>query len=228
MAREILCDRIEEFLDDVLSDEERAAVEDHLAACEECRAALADYRRLRRLALAVPPVEIPDDLGFQIRRRLAGSKPPKRRPVRVLYPAMVAAAAAAAVAAGLLIAVLIPTEPEMLPSKGPTGWGEPSVVTAPEDPGATGAPDASDLVNSISDWLVQAGNAADDDHDRLLAEAREHDLLARIRAVVSAARGTERVAYLTAVSDLLVQLENDSGAGQLREEARLVAMVRPR
>jgi len=225
MARENLCDRIEEFLDDVLSDGERAAIEDHLDACEECRAALADYRRLRRLALAVPPVEIPDDLGFQIRRRLAGAKPPKRRPVRVLYPAMVAAAA---VAAGLLITVLVPTEPEMLPPKGPTGWGERSLATRPADPGTSAAACSSGLVNSISDWLVQAGNAADDDHDRLLAEARENDLLARIRAAAPAARGTERDAYLTAVSDLLVQLENDSGAGRLREEARLVAMVRPR
>ena len=81
---------------------------------------------------------------------------------------------------------------------------------------------------SISDWLVQAGNADDADRARLLAEARELHLLSRVRAAIPAARGTERDAYLTAVSDLLVQLENDPGAGQLREEARLVAMVRPR
>jgi len=212
MSHDRTCDRIEEYLDDVLSEAERAAVEEHLETCDECRAAVEDYRRLRRIVLAAPPVEIPDDLGFQIRQRLARSIGPRRRLARILYPAAFAAAAA------LLIAVLMRTEPEMPPPKGPMVVADRgAIATAPED-----------LETSISDWLVQAGNAAEADRDRLLAEAREHRLLSRIRSAIPEARGTERDAYLTAVSDLLVQLENDPGAGQLREEARLVAMVRPR
>ena len=214
MAPDPICDRIEEYLDDVLSDAERDAVERHFESCAECRDAIEEYRRLRRLALAAPPVEIPDDLAFRIRRRVEQEMAPRPRPVRVLYTGVFAAAAAAAV---LLLAVLLRTEPEILPPKGPIAGEVRAVAAAP-----------ADLETSVADWLVQAGNATVADRDRLLAEAREHRLLARVRAAIPAARGTERDAWLTAVSDLLVQLENDAHAEALREEARLVAMVRPR
>jgi len=215
MATESLCDRIEEYLDDVLSDEERASMDRHLSTCGECRDAIEEYRRLRRLALDLPPVEIPDDLGFRIRRRLAASStPPKRRPARVLYPAAFAGVAAAAV---LLLAVLLRSDPEPRPPEEPT-----------RGPARYAAVEPADLEASIADWLVQAGNATPTDHDRLLAEAREQRLLARIRTAIPSARDSGGDAYLTAVSDLLVQLENDPGADHLDEEARLVAMVRPR
>jgi anti-sigma factor RsiW len=211
MAPEPICDRIEDYLDDVLAEAERESMERHLETCGDCRLAVEEYRRLRRLALAVPPVEIPDDLAFRIRRRLSGTTPPRRRPARVLRPVAFAAAAV------LLVAVLIRPEPEMPPPKGPATGGDRAYAAAPED-----------IESSVADWLVQAGNASEDDRDRLLAEAREHRLLARVRAAIPAVRGTERDAWLTAVSDLLVQLENDPGTGALREEARFVAMVRPR
>jgi len=217
MTPDAPCDRVEEYLDDVLPADERAAMERHLASCEACRAAVEEYRRLRRLALSVPPVEIPDDLSFRIRRRLAGATMPERKPSRRPRWPVFALGAPAAAAAVLLVAFLLAPQEE---------------VPAPEtrdDPVARvrSAP-APDLLAAVADWLVQAGNAEDGDGARLLAEARELRLLRRVRAALSEDPSGDRGGYLTAVSDLLVQLENDPGAGFLTEEARLVAMVSPK
>jgi anti-sigma factor RsiW len=205
VADEPLCERIEEYLDECLSPSERAGMKAHIETCEDCRSAVEEYRRLRRIALETPPVDVPDDLAFLIRQRLESRG--RRRRARLILPIAFGAAAAAAV---LLVAML------------PRGVDEPP---SPETPVlvADVVPLASDLLQAAADWLVQAGNASPRDGARLLEEARALDLLGRIRS----AKETPDE-WLTAVSDLLVQLENDPNGGFLPEEARLVAMVRSR
>lgn len=215
------CDRIEEYLDEELTSSEAEDMARHVESCPACAAAITEYRRLRRLALEVEPVPVPDDLGFRIRQRLA-AVPPPRRPGRILRPAAFAGAAAVA-AAAILVAVLIRPVYEVPPPKGPTPEAGPRQTVS-----------AVDLDTAVSDWLVQAGNAAENDLDRLRSEAKEQRLLARVRAAIPAVQGTSDGHYLTAVSDLLVQLENSdqakngNGPGFLSEEARLVARVRTR
>ena len=213
------CDRIEEYIDEELTEACAADMARHVESCAACTEAILEYRRLRRLALEVEPVPVPDDLGFRIRQRLAAA-PPARRFGRLLRPAAFAGAAAAA---AILVAVLIRPAYEVPPPKGPTPETGPWLASSEVD-----------LDTAVSDWLVQAGNAAENDLDRLRSEAKEQRLLARVRAAIPAVQGTSDGHYLTAVSDLLVQLENGdqakngNGSGFLSEEARLVAQVRTR
>jgi hypothetical protein len=79
------------YLDDVLNIEERAAVDRHLADCEDCRAQLASLNRLAR-AMAdeeVPPV--PADLVAKVGRRLDAATVSRPRRFRYVVPATIAA-----------------------------------------------------------------------------------------------------------------------------------------
>lgn len=210
------CDRIEEYLDEEMTAAGRDAMARHVESCSDCSRAVSEHRRLRRLALDVAPVEVPDGLGDLIRQRLATTGPAGgRRPARIFRPFAFAGAAAVA-AAAILVFVFVP------------------IVRVPPPPVLTpqavtdARPPTPDLDATVSDWLVQAGNAAEGDVDRLRAEAREQRLLAKVRAAIPAVRGTADGEYLTAVSDLLVQLDNGPGPGFLSEEARLVARYHPR
>ncbi len=59
------------YLDDILTGEERAAVDEHLARCPLCRQKLEDFQTLRRDLRVLPRPEISDDLMMSVRNRVA-------------------------------------------------------------------------------------------------------------------------------------------------------------
>ena len=62
----VLADYLEQTLEaDVL-----AALEEHLAGCEPCRAYLATYRKTRALGARAARVEMPDEMKTRLRRFL--------------------------------------------------------------------------------------------------------------------------------------------------------------
>jgi len=96
------------YFDDELSSDERTAVAEHLADCEQCSAELAKFERLsgmaRELATPMPPAQI----WSQLERQLGGTRNEERvQPSRHLSPwshsiqRMVAVAATILVTAGL-------------------------------------------------------------------------------------------------------------------------------
>ncbi|HET9493844.1 MAG TPA: zf-HC2 domain-containing protein [Chloroflexia bacterium] len=66
------------YLDGEASPDERERVEQHLAACEECRRVLAEYRiigaDIRDLAVPIPPVGLRRDVWRAIETQTAGSR----------------------------------------------------------------------------------------------------------------------------------------------------------
>ncbi len=59
------------YLDDILTDGERAAVDEHLARCPLCRQKLADFQMLRRDLRVLARPEMPTDLMMSVRNRVA-------------------------------------------------------------------------------------------------------------------------------------------------------------
>jgi anti-sigma factor RsiW len=92
---------------------ERAAVEAHLAGCEPCRAAVADYRVvLDRLATAPPPapeIAWPRYRAEVRARRETGARRSWR--ARWLRPLPIAAASAVAAACAIVVFALVPATP---------------------------------------------------------------------------------------------------------------------
>ena len=68
------CENVLELLalydDDVLTDEERAKVDAHVEHCEECRAALDDFRDIAMMLADLPPVEPPVELKERVYKKL--------------------------------------------------------------------------------------------------------------------------------------------------------------
>ena len=96
-------DRLSEYLDDELRGEERAQLEEHLAACVDCRTMLEDLRRVVRQANALPDRVPAPDLWPRIRARIEegaevvpiGTARPVRERQRFSFSFPQAAAAAA-------------------------------------------------------------------------------------------------------------------------------------
>jgi anti-sigma factor RsiW len=203
-ARDPYLEWIEEYLDDDLPEDRRAEIQAHIRTCPECLAEVDRYRRLRRLALAVPPVPVPDDLGFRIRKRLEApmaSAPWAKSQRSLRRLSWVAGLAAAAAILLLLLPERTPPPPSL------------TIGVRPK------------LTDHVGDWFDQARNATPEDVPFLAEEARELDLLASVRERLGTATGEER-RFLTGAEDLLVQLLNDPSAETFPEEARLVAMAR--
>ncbi len=111
-------DLLSAYIDDELGYEERAAIDLHLAGCEECREEIDALRRLKRAIAdeAVPPM--PVDLEARIGRRLDDARIVRSRKWRFVVPATIAASVGAI---GILVAVQwregrlampLPTEPK--------------------------------------------------------------------------------------------------------------------
>ncbi|MDQ3178917.1 MAG: zf-HC2 domain-containing protein [Acidobacteriota bacterium] len=58
------------YLDDILTDEERTTVDEHLARCPLCRQKLADFQALRQDLRVLSRPELPNDLLTAVRSRL--------------------------------------------------------------------------------------------------------------------------------------------------------------
>jgi anti-sigma factor RsiW len=98
MAGRHVVDDLSRHCEGEMPEAEARRIEDHLAACAECRQAEAEVRRGLRLAASLPRVELPEAVAARIWQALEQA-PLARRPARRLWPA--AAAAAALVAAVL-------------------------------------------------------------------------------------------------------------------------------
>ena len=59
------------YLDDILTVEERAIVDEHLVRCPLCRQKLTDFQALRNNLRVLSRPAIPDDLLISIRSRVA-------------------------------------------------------------------------------------------------------------------------------------------------------------
>jgi Putative zinc-finger len=134
-------DRLEAYLDQELSADDRAEVSRHLSGCSECRRLLEELAAVDDAARSVP-VDAPegyfDTFAARVRQRL-GSEP-RRRAFRPPVWSL-------AVAAALLLAVITPltlrehtTPPQAAPAAAARAGGPaasaPPVVGAPEGPAA--------------------------------------------------------------------------------------------
>ena len=64
-------DRLDEYLDGELSADDAAAVEQHLAGCEACRAELEALRKTAALVKSLPRVKAPEGLASDVKASLA-------------------------------------------------------------------------------------------------------------------------------------------------------------
>jgi len=95
-----------EYVDGSLEQDERAAVEAHLAGCEQCRDEVGAARRVRGALAALPEVELPE--GFRADRRARRVRPASGgRHERLRRTLVGVGAAAASIAAIVGVAVLI-------------------------------------------------------------------------------------------------------------------------
>jgi len=70
MKCESVLELIALYDDDVLTDEERMKVDEHLENCEPCRAALDDFRDIAMMLADLPPVEPPAELKERVYKKL--------------------------------------------------------------------------------------------------------------------------------------------------------------
>jgi anti-sigma factor RsiW len=115
MSCPLLRERLTLYAEEMLDDQDRRRVEEHLAQCQECRTTLDEIRATRELLRRMPAVELPEELVQQTadRIRLARSRVRRRRPASVRpltprvrpslrQPAFVATLAAAALVIAFL------------------------------------------------------------------------------------------------------------------------------
>jgi anti-sigma factor RsiW len=124
---------IGDYVDDALASGERAAVEQHLEQCDECRTLAADLSRVRRAAAALPPMNPPPHAWSGIERQIAAK--PRNTPIGLRASAWWLAAAAVIVVAALV---------ELNTSRSPR-----------QAPGSA-APEPAVTVESIAEDLLQA------------------------------------------------------------------------
>ena len=209
-------ERIEEYLDGDLPDDERDEMELRIAADPATRDEVEEARIFRRVARAAGALPIPEELPERIRERVAELRPSRRGRVILLSRALTVA-----VAAAIIILIFNPIhifESESTPqTTGPAG----SVARRPQ-PGTPSPVAAND---ELLDWLDQARNLNSEDAGPLRSEVRERRLLAQVRSRLGVARGPDR-AFLQAAEDLLIQVENGISPEALLREAQMVAQAR--
>lgn len=141
-------ERLSAYLDDALPSAERAAVEAHLAACEECRALLAALAAVDGAAAGLPvaaPEGYFDDFAARVRVRIeaeAAARAPRPRRLRTLPPW------AWAVAAVLVLAVVTPLtlreRPAERTAQPPAARPAQPVTLAPAAPEVVSSPPAAE------------------------------------------------------------------------------------
>src|SRR5689334_6079916 len=92
-------DRLSDYVDDEVGDDERAAIESHLAGCGACAAALEDLRRVVEQARASRPLPPHADLWPGIADRIGTVHFRAREPRRFAFTLPQLAAAAVLIAA---------------------------------------------------------------------------------------------------------------------------------
>jgi anti-sigma factor RsiW len=162
-------DRLSEYLDGELSDDERYAVESHLAGCRECAAALAELKEVVERARTAGPRPPHADLWPGIAERLgppsrSRANAPEPRRFSFTLPQLAAAAV-------LLIAVSSGVAWRLHPSRSPGASDTPGTLgtldrTLSADPSA-------DQIRAVPVSLADAQyDAAVVDLERALAKGR--------------------------------------------------------
>ncbi|OFW21883.1 MAG: hypothetical protein A3H97_08410 [Acidobacteria bacterium RIFCSPLOWO2_02_FULL_65_29] len=142
-------DQLSDFLDDELPDDERAAVESHLALCAECTATLAALRRVVAGASSLASRAPERDLWPGIALRMTG---PARR-VSFTLPQLAAASLLLATLSGGAVALFLSARDQ--------------------NPGANAAVPAVDIVQPVEsslDGLALAVSVADAQYDAAVAD----------------------------------------------------------
>ena len=121
----------------VLSPEERAVVEAHLASCDRCRRELALVRQARIALSSLELVPAPVDITLPAVQEARATGAPRARgaPARLGYRAIQIAAAAAIVA---VVAIALPhlgRSPDTTTGAGAAAYAEPAVVSVLTCPG---------------------------------------------------------------------------------------------
>ena len=139
----LTCDQALELisarLDDMITPEESAALEEHLARCPDCRALLADFEAMQAVLPAAleadPPAGLQEDIMAAV--RAAKLTPlPRQKPVRRFHPRRWASLAA--VLAVVLVGAGVLRQWQPIPSSGGSTGTADSALTAQYD-GASGA-----------------------------------------------------------------------------------------
>ncbi len=110
---------LSEFVDGALPRDARAELEAHLESCADCRALLADLKRVKAAARALPKMTAPESVWQNVRERLDAEArhPGDRRPANVLpfapwrWRGLTGLAAAAAVVLAVTAGTYFMTRP---------------------------------------------------------------------------------------------------------------------
>jgi hypothetical protein len=112
-----ITDRLSDYIDGELAPAERAAIEDHLPGCDDCRAVLEDLRRLveaaRRLPDAPPDRELWDGIAQRVASGavVAAFEPRARRRFSFTAPQLVAAGLMLMLLSGAVVYLARPQGP---------------------------------------------------------------------------------------------------------------------
>jgi hypothetical protein len=142
---------IHELADGTLGPVRRAELQTHLDVCDACRSLVADLRKIREAAAALPPVQPRDHVWMQIAGRLrqegrvTGSRGSDTSSARPRYMAMLAIAATLMLAVAGSLYFLRSADVTEIPAQS----------TAAVTPGA-GNVATADAVQSITDDLMVA------------------------------------------------------------------------
>jgi anti-sigma factor RsiW len=178
--RDMWTTRLSEFADGELSGDERAALEAHLAGCDECRRTLGELTRVRDQAAGLPERQPKRDLWPGIAARIgapAGEVRPVRRRWAFTLPQL-AAAALLLVAVGAAGTVMLAPHEQTQPGGGAVA---PVAATAPAAFAANAAYD--NAVRELNAILAQHRGALDSTTVRVLEES-----LATIDRAIARAR----------------------------------------
>ena len=146
--------RLSEYLDDELTEPERAALQAHLATCTDCAETLGDLRRVVRRARVLGHRPPSRELWPGIAQRIGAA--PRRRAFTFSLPQLLAAGIALAVLSGGSVWLLQPVTTTVAVDSVPvTSEGTP-VATVAAGPGAA----------------AQSYDAAVGDLERILAQGR--------------------------------------------------------
>ena len=206
MTSEELEQRLQDYLDGRLTDEEREAFEGRIAGDPELARRVEDYRRLGR-ALREAPAELPPGFVARARARFEARQPGRRRWFRPLSWEMAGLAAAAA----LILAVFLP------PALREPPFGEADRLIEGEAPGPlpkraekTEPADPSIAVSNAEDRLERL------DRDEAAAEMPA-EYADKLEALGYVAAETQKAAQEDA-GDLAVQAGRKSVGSVLKEE----------
>jgi hypothetical protein len=156
-------DKLSDYLDGELPDDERYAVESHLAGCPHCAGVLADLRRIVERAQALDPRPPRADLWAGVAARIESRPSPAVTPFRARAARRVSFTIPQAIAASVVIALVSGAlaVKVLAPATGPTSFDSTFVAAPPPPPEPAMAPAEASAAN---------GSFADAQYDAAVAD----------------------------------------------------------